>query len=254
MIKGMPPFLSVIIPSYNEQKNLASGVLSKVISYLENQNYTWEVILSDDGSNDGTQQSLEKFAAENPGVRVVKNKHAGKAPTVTAGMLAASGTWCLFSDFDQSTSLSEVEKLLAIAEEGYDVVIGSREIAGAKRDDEPLYRHLMGRAFNLVVQVLAVPGIYDTQCGFKLFSAKATQDLFSRLSVYGNVAERFDAYTGAFDVELLFIARKLHYKIAEIPIHWEHRETNRVSAVKDSLRMFFDIFRIRLAAIRGKYA
>lgn len=254
MIKTMQPFLSVIIPSYNEKKNFASGVLPRVISYLQQQDYSWEVLLSDDGSTDGTVELLQQFASKNPGVRVIENRHSGKAPTVTAGMLAATGSWRLFTDFDQSTPLSEVEKLLAIAEDRYDVIIGSREIAGAKRDDEPFYRHIMGRVFNLVVQILAVPGVYDTQCGFKLFSAPATEDLFSRLSVYGNLAERLDAYTGAFDVELLFIARKLKYKIAEVPIHWEHRETDRVSPIKDSLRMFIDIFRIRLAALLGRYA
>ncbi|MDA1079285.1 MAG: glycosyltransferase family 2 protein [bacterium] len=249
----MQPFLSVIIPSYNEQKNFASGVLDTVLTYLQAQDYTWEVILSDDGSSDGTVELLHAFASKNQGVRVLENKHAGKAATVSSGMLAATGSWRLFTDFDQSTPLSEVEKLLAIARDQYDVVIGSREIAGAQRDDEPFYRHLMGRVFNLVVQILAVPGIYDTQCGFKLFSDRATNDLFSRLSVYGNLAERRDAYTGAFDVELLYIARKMKYKIAEVPIHWEHRETNRVSPVKDSLRMFFDIVRIRFAALRGRY-
>ena len=254
MISTMQPFLSVIIPSYNEKKNFVSGVLSQVVLYLKQQNYTWEVLLSDDGSSDGTVELLQQFASENPGVRVVENKHAGKASTVSAGMLQASGLWRLFTDFDQSTPLSEVEKLLAIAEQKFEVVIGSREIAGAKRDDEPFYRHIMGRAFNLVVQILAVPGVYDTQCGFKLFSARATNDLFSRLSVYGNLTERLDAYTGAFDVELLFIARKLDYKIAEVPIDWEHRETDRVSPIKDSLRMFVDILRIRLAAMLGRYA
>lgn len=254
MIDTMQPFLSVIIPSYNEKKNMSSGVLEQVVSYLGRQEYAWEVILSDDGSSDGTVELLQQFASKNSGVRVLENKHAGKAPTVTAGMLAATGKWRLFTDFDQSTPLSEVEKLLKTARDNYDVVIGSREITGAKRDDEPFYRHLMGRVFNLVVQVLAVPGIQDTQCGFKLFSDCASDDLFSRLSVYGNLAERLDAYTGAFDVELLYIARKLHYNIAEVPIHWEHRETDRVSPIKDSLRMFVDIFRIRLAALLGRYA
>jgi len=253
-MSSMKPYLSVVIPSYNEQKNIAVGVLSRVISYLKLQSYTWEVILSDDGSTDGTLDELYRFAAAQQNVIVVANKHAGKAATVAAGMLAATGVWRLFTDFDQSTPLSEVEKLLLVAKNKHDLIIGSREIQGAKRDDEPFYRHLMGRVFNLVVQIMAVPGVYDTQCGFKLFSERATIELFSRLWVYGNLTERADAYTGAFDVELLYIARKQGYKIAEVPIYWEHRETDRVSPIKDSLRMFFDILRIRLAALRGKYA
>lgn len=247
------PFLSVIIPSYNEMKNLKRGVLAEVAEYLKKQKYTWEVILSDDGSADGTITELEAFAKKHPGFRVLKNKHAGKSPTVQAGLLAATGQWRLFTDFDQSTPLAEVEKLLAFDETGYEVMIGSREIAGARRDAEPWYRHLMGRGFNLAVQILAVPGIQDTQCGFKLFSARATEVLFNSLVVYGQQKERQDAFTGAFDVEVLFLARKTGFKIKEVPILWKHNETDRVNPVKDSLRMLFDIIKIRVAYLLGQY-
>lgn len=247
------PFLSVVIPSYNELKNLKRGVLDDVHKYLKAQDYTWEVILSDDGSTDGTVDELEAFAQRHPGFRVLKNKHAGKSATVKAGLLAADGEWRLFTDFDQSTPLSEVEKLFVYARQGYDVLIGSREIKGAKRDKEPWYRHLMGRGFNLAVQVLAVPGIQDTQCGFKLFSAPAAERLFTSLVVYGQQKERQDAFTGAFDVEVLFLARKLGFKIKEIPILWLHHDTDRVNPIKDSLRMLFDIIKIRLAYVAGKY-
>jgi glycosyltransferase involved in cell wall biosynthesis len=249
----MTPYLSVVIPSYNEKKNLSRDVLDQVFAYLTQQNYTWEVILSDDGSTDGTVESLEKYAAKYPHVTVLKNIHAGKAPTVKAGMLAAKGSWRLFTDFDQSTPLPEIEKLLPLAKQGYQVVIGSREIAGAKRDEEPLYRHMMGKGFNLVVQLLAVPGIHDTQCGFKLFSGQAAS-LFDKLVVYGEQQSRKDAFTGAFDVELLFLARKHGFKIKEVPIVWIHNETDRVNPIKDSFRMFRDIFRIRLTYLLGKYS
>ncbi len=209
--------------------------------------------MSDDGSTDGTLEKLEEFAKHNPGVRVISNIHAGKAPTVKAGMLAARGEWRLFTDFDQSTPLSEVEKLLSYVPEGYSVIIGSREIAGALRDKEPFHRHLMGKSFNLVVQLLAVPGVRDTQCGFKLFSAEATEKLFNQLVVYGSTEIRKDAFTGAFDVELLYLALKNSYKIKEVPIHWAYNETVRVSPLRDSLRMFRDIVRIRLASFLGKY-
>lgn len=246
-------FLSVVIPSYNELKNLKRGVLNEVIEYLQKQSYKWELILTDDGSTDGTTQALEEFAAKHKGVKVIKNIHAGKSPTVRSGMLAAEGKWRLFTDFDQSTPISEVEKLFKYSEEGYDVVIGSREMVGALRDKEPFYRHLMGRGFNIIVQILAIPGILDTQCGFKLFSDKATEKLFRSLVVYGGQNERSDAFTGAFDVELLFLAKKYGYKIREVPIIWKHNITNRVSPVKDSLRMLRDIIRIRLADFSGKY-
>ncbi|HYD35317.1 MAG TPA: dolichyl-phosphate beta-glucosyltransferase [Vitreimonas sp.] len=247
------PFLSVVIPSYNERKNLERGVLDEVVNYLKKQSYTWEVILSDDGSSDNTLEHLQAFAKKHAQVRVLDNLHAGKGPTVQSGMLAAQGQWRLFTDFDQSTPLSEVEKLMSYATQGYEIVIGSREGSGAHRDDEPWYRHLMGRGFNWLVQLLAVPGIYDTQCGFKLLSSEATTELFSRLHVYGRQQERSDAFTGAFDVEMLFLARKFDYQIKEVPILWKHHETDRVSPVKDSLRMLRDILRVRLADLQGHY-
>jgi dolichyl-phosphate beta-glucosyltransferase len=248
------PFLSVIIPSYNERKNLKRGVLDEVVHYLKKQNYSWEVILSDDGSSDGTAELLDSFAQKNAGVKVLHNVHAGKGPTVQSGMLAATGQWRLFTDFDQSTPLSEVEKLIKYGEQGFDIVIGSREIVGAKRDSEPWYRHLMGKGFNMLVQTLAVPGIQDTQCGFKLFSESATTSLFPQMRVYGRQKERQDAFTGAFDVELLFLARKKSLTIKEVPVHWHHHETDRVNPVKDSIRMLIDILKVRLADLQGKYS
>jgi len=245
-------YLSVIIPSYNEQRNFQRGVLDEVALYLAKQSYTWEVILSDDGSTDGTAQTLDAFASKHPGFKVLHNTHAGKGPTVQSGMLAAQGEWRLFTDFDQSTPLSEVEKLLAFIND-YQVIIGSREIKGATRDKEPWYRHFMGRGFNILVQFLAIPGVYDTQCGFKLFSASAAELLFSRLIIYGRQEERQDAYTGAFDVEALYIARKKGIKVKEVPIFWKHFETNRVSPIKDSLRMLRDIIYMKFLNLAGKY-
>lgn len=249
----MKPYLSVIIPSFNEMKNIERNVLSEVVDYLSKQKYSWEVILSDDGSTDGTIAKLAKFADQYENVRLLKNIHAGKAPTVTAGMLEAKGEWRLFTDFDQSTPISEVEKLFLRSQDGFEVIIGSREMVGSLRDKEPFYRHLMGRGFNILVQVLAIPGILDTQCGFKLFSEKATKALFPKLYVYGEQKARSDAYTGAFDVELLFLANKYNLPISEVPIVWRHNSTDRVSPIKDSLRMLRDIMKIRTADATGKY-
>lgn len=245
-------YLSVIIPSYNEKKNISRGVLDEVAQILNQQNYSWEVILSDDGSTDGTTKFLEEFTQKHKGFKLKRNVHAGKGPTVQAGMLVAQGQWRLFTDFDQSTPLREIKKLLSYTN-SYDVIIGSREIIGATRDKEPWYRHLMGRGFNLLVQMLAIPGILDTQCGFKLFSARAAEVLFSNLIIYGRQKKRRDAFTGAFDVEALFLAKKYNMKIREVPILWKHFETDRVSPVKDSLRMLIDILKIRLTDLRGKY-
>jgi dolichyl-phosphate beta-glucosyltransferase len=250
----MQPFLSVIVPSYNEVENLKRGVIDEVVAYLSTQEFSWELILSDDGSTDGTLQQLHELAKNDARIRVLANVHAGKAPTVSAGMLAARGKWRLFTDFDQSTPISEIELFWQYVEQGYSVVIGSREMVGARRDKEPALRHVMGRGFNMLVQLLAVDGILDTQCGFKLFSAKATTSLFPRLHVYGSQSVRKDAYTGAFDVELLFLAKKARFKIREVPIAWHHNHTNRVSPLKDSFRMLRDIVAIRLADFRGVYA
>ncbi len=246
------PFLSVIIPSFNERNNIQRGVLTQVVEYLRLQNYTYEVILSDDGSSDGSLEQLREFADINPEVRLLANKHAGKGPTVKAGMLAATGQWRLFTDFDQSTPLSELEVFLNYIHE-FDIIVGSREAERAKRADEPLLRHLMGRVFNAIVRLLAVPGMRDTQCGFKLFSAKATEMLFNQLYIYGGAAQIPDAFTGAFDVELLYLAKKNKFSIKEVGVHWSHFASDRVSPVKDSLRMFRDIIRIRLADLTGKY-
>lgn len=246
------PYLSVVIPSYNEKNNLKRDVLDEIVTYLSNQSYTWEVILSDDGSTDGTLDELIEFSNKHNNVHVLANSHMGKGPTVTAGMLKASGEWRLFTDFDQSTPLREVEKLFIHCKD-HDVIIGSREIPGALRDKEPFYRHLMGRGFNFLVRTLAVPKIYDTQCGFKLFSAQATTTLFNQLYIYAGNKIRVDAFTGAFDVELLYLARKNSLSIKEVPILWKHYHTNRVSPVKDSVRMLKDIIKIRIADLLKKY-
>ncbi len=249
------PFLSIILPSYNEAKNFHRNVLDDVYAYLQKQPYSWELVLSDDGSSDGTIELLEKFARGKENIAILKNAHAGKGPTVTKGMLAATGKYRLFTDFDQSTPLSEVVRALdCLRSDESDIVIGSREVRGALRAKEPFHRHLMGRGFNLMVQLLAVPGILDTQCGFKLFSQRATEMLFPSLVIYGQDQQRSDAYTGAFDVELLFLARKKGLKVTEMPVQWAHFESDRVSPIKDSLRMFRDIIRIRIAWLTGQYA
>jgi hypothetical protein len=252
MKKKSTIFLSVIIPSYNEKDNLKRGVLEQVHHYLKEQDYPYEVILSDDGSTDGTLEELQKFAHRHQHFQVIANDHAGKGPTVASGMLQATGDWCLFTDFDQSTPLNEIEKLWPSTTD-HEVVIGSRAAQGAKREREPIHRHVMGVGFNLLVQLLVLPGILDSQCGFKLFSAKATKILFSKLYIYARHPKITDAFTGAFDVEVLFLARKKNFDIAEIPVLWKHRHSDRVAPIKDSFRMLRDIIKIRLADIAGHY-
>lgn len=252
MDNNMSTYLSLILPSYNEMKNIKRGVLNEVYDFLKEYPQTWELILSDDGSSDGSKIALKEFAKRDERIKFLENPHRGKGPTVSAGMLAAQGKWRLFSDFDQSTPLKEIYSLLKYSDQ-YQVIFGSREIIGAQREKEPFYRHLMGRVFNLVVQILAVPGMLDTQCGFKLFSQEATEALFPKLHVYSGKKERRDAFTGAFDVELLYLAKKYKFKIREVPVLWQHHATNRVSPLKDSFLMFLDIVRIKIADLSGKY-
>ncbi|MBI4215556.1 MAG: glycosyltransferase family 2 protein [Parcubacteria group bacterium] len=247
------PFLSIVIPAYNESDNLNKGVLDDADDYLKSKKYDWEVIVVDDGSTDGSAEKISSWIKSHPGWNLVKNTHQGKAASVKTGVIKSKGDYILFTDFDQATPLSEVEKLIPFIKRCYQIVIGSREVKGSQRLDEPWYRHLMGKVFNFAVQIIAIGGIHDTQCGFKLFTNQAAKDLFNSLVVYGNGIEK-QAFTGAFDVELLFIAQKRGHKIAEVPVSWHHVKTNRVNPVRDSVRMFLDLLKIRLADLTGKYS
>lgn len=246
------PHLSVIIPAYNEEPNFKKGTIDEVPRYLSKQPYTWEVFIIDDGSDDKTAELAEDFAKKHKNIRVIKNPHQGKAETVKTGVKDAKGELILFTDFDQATPISEIEKLLPFFPT-YDIVIGSRQLPGAKREKEPIYRHLMGLGFNLVVQAVAVKGIWDTQAGFKCFKADVAKELFGALKVYGVGKKVKGALVTAFDVELLFLAKKRGYKIKEVPIIWHHVATSRVSPIKDSLRMFRDVLRVRMNDLQGIY-
>lgn len=244
--------LSVVIPAYNEEPNFKKGTMDQVPEFLKKQSYTYEILIVDDGSDDETANLAEKFAKRNENVRVIKNPHQGKAATVKTGVEEAEGELILFTDFDQATPIAEVDRLLPLFSD-YDIVIGSRQLPGAKREKEPFYRHLMGLVFNLVVQVIAVRGIWDTQAGFKCFKSEVAKELFGELKVYGKNKTVKGALVTAFDVELLFIAKKRGYKIKEVPIEWHHVATTRVNPIKDSIRMFRDVLKVRLNDIRGVY-
>ncbi|OGD85750.1 hypothetical protein A2164_01920 [Candidatus Curtissbacteria bacterium RBG_13_35_7] len=246
------PYLSVIIPAYNEEPNFKNGCIDEVPKYLSKQDYSSEVLIVDDGSSDQTAKLSENFAKKHKNIRVVKNPHQGKAETVKTGVQQANGELILFTDFDQATPLSEIEKLLPFIDK-FDIVIGSRQLPGAKREKEPFHRHLMGLVFNLIVQFIAVRGIWDTQAGFKCFRASVAKELFSKLKVYGQSKKVQGALVTAFDVELLFLAKKNNYKIKEVPIIWHHVATSRVNPLKDSLRMLRDVIKVRLNDLRGVY-
>ncbi len=247
------PHISVIIPAYNEEPNFKKETVDEVAKYLAAQSYPYEILIVDDGSEDNTAALGDKFAKKYDNIRIIKNPHQGKAETVKKGVEEAKGDYILFTDFDQATPIKEVEKLMPFFPE-YDIVIGSRQLPGAKREKEPLHRHIMGLVFNIIVQIIAVRGIWDTQAGFKCFKGDVAKNLFGELKVYGKGKKVHGALVTAFDVELLFIAKKHKFKIKEVPIIWHHVATSRVSPLKDSLRMFRDVVRVRLNDLRGIYS
>lgn len=236
------PELSVILPAYNEQARLPY-TLQQLEEFSRGRGLRAEFIVVDNGSHDATsavtQQAMERFK----GLRLIRTDRRGKGLAVRTAMLQARGAVRIFADADLSWALEDLVRFHEIASTRADVVIGSREGAGARRVGEPSYRHLMGRAFNSVVQSLAVPGIEDTQCGFKAFRSEAAEAIFQR--------QRIEGF--GFDVEVLFLARHLGFHVESVPLRWEHKENSRVHPVRDSIAMVWDVIRVRLAAKRGQY-
>ena len=239
----LPPLLSIIMPAYNEEERIGESVTG-VLAYLDRQPFTWEVIVVDDGSGDRTREVVEDVGRvlEAP-VRVIPAPHGGKGWAVRRGMLAASGAYRFMADADMAMPIEQIDRFLDRMKEGHDVVIGSRQVEGARRFDEPPGRHLRGRVFNWLVRLLAVRGFYDTQCGFKCFTGAAAEALFGAMSTDGF----------GFDVELLYLAKKRGLSIVEIPIDWRHHPSSRVSPMRDSFVMLKDIIRIRLRGLAGGY-
>lgn len=242
------PHLSVVIPAWNEQRRLPA-TLEQVLAYLAGQPYSSEVIVADDGSDDDTAAIAEGY-----GVRVLRCDHRGKGFAVRAGALAASGDYLLLCDADLAVPIEEWPKLAARLDAGDDVAIGSREGSGALREGEPWYRHMMGRVFNLIIRTVAIGGIQDTQCGFKALTHAASDDLFRRVRIYSDDAPvvQGGAVT-AYDVELLFLAFRYGYRVAEVPVIWHYGTETKVNPLVDTLRCLRDVLRVRWNALRGMY-
>jgi len=242
--------LSIVISAYNEENNLKAGVLETVSDYLINKEYSWEVIVIDDGSTDNTALVVEKFADKNEGFSVFREPHRGKAGGVIAGMLRANGEVVLFTDMDQATPINQLEKVLPKFDEGYDIVIGSR----SGRKGAPLVRKIMAYGFMLLRTVILRLPYKDTQCGFKAFNKKAAKNIFRRLQVFkGKQAVKGASVFAGFDLEILYIARKLKLKVIEVPVSWRHKGTVRVSPLKDSWEGFRDMMKVRFNAMKGLY-
>ena len=236
------PFLSIIIPAHNEANRLPPS-LEKIDAFLAGQAFTSEVVVVENGSSDGTLAIAESFKTRMPALKVIHEDRRGKGLAVRRGMLEAAGEYRFFCDADLSMPIEQVLRFLPPELDLVDVAIGSREVAGSRRIDEPGYRHLIGRVFNTMVRWMVLPGLQDTQCGFKCFRGEIAEKVFPLQTLTGM----------SFDAEVLFIARKLGYRITEVPIDWTFNADSRVRLVQDSLRMAFDLLEIRLKSARGRY-
>ena len=233
MTASKQPHLSIVIPAYNEESRIGP-TLRRIEEYLSPKVYPWEVIVVDDGSTDGTVSAAREAS---PRSKVLPNDgNRGKGYSVRRGALEARGDVILFSDSDLSAPIEELGKLQKAIAEGADVAIGSRALPDSDiQIHQPFYREGMGKMFNLFVRLLVFPGISDTQCGFKAFTREAAREIFER--------QILDGF--AFDVEILYIARRLGYTVEEVPVIWRNSADTKVGALRHSLQMFLDILKIR---------
>ncbi len=233
----MPPVpveLSVVIPAYNEARRLGS-TLDRIAAYLGGRGVGHEIVVVDDGSTDGTAELVATHPA--PGLRLIRRpENRGKGAALRAGVAAAGGARVLLTDADLSTPIADLERLEPRLAAGADLVLGSRAARGARIDrHQPLYRELMGKTFNKIIGLLGVRGIADTQCGFKLLSGAAARDLFPRLTIDGF----------AWDVELVWLARRRGFRVEEVGVSWADSADSRVHPVRDAAAMLRDVVRLR---------
>ncbi|HEX3355030.1 MAG TPA: dolichyl-phosphate beta-glucosyltransferase [Terriglobales bacterium] len=239
------PAYSIVIPAYNEGARVGA-TLERVLAYVAERGWDAEVIAVNDGSRDNTSDIIRGYAEKNPRLHLLENPgNRGKGYSVRNGMLHAHGETLLFSDADLSSPIEEAEKLLAALHAGADIAIGSRWLrSDLQTQRQPLYRQLFGRVFNLLLRIILGLRFKDTQCGFKAFTRRAAQTIFPRQRI-----ERW-----GFDPELLYLAKKFHLKVVEVPVAWAHAEGTRISPLRDGTRMFLEMLKIRWNAISGKYS
>ncbi len=233
------PSLSVVIPAFNEAAVIGDTV-EQIRTCLSSQPWTWDVRVVDDGSSDATAAIVERLARDDARIVLQREPHRGKGGAVKAGLLAARGQYRFLCDADLSMPVRELSRFLPPQLTGADVAIGSREGPDARRVGEPWWRHGVGRVFNLAIRMLALPGIADTQCGFKMFTAAAVETIFPATTLQG----------WAFDVEVLAIARARGLRIVEVPIEWHYRRRSQLSVSREAGRMLLDVMRVRARARR----
>lgn len=236
-------YLSVVIPAYNESKRITK-TLKSIDSYMRGVDYDYEIVVVNDGSKDNTSEVVNGLLSEIKNLRFIDNeKNKGKGGVVRQGMLEAKGDIRLFTDADDSTTMDHFEKMRPFFERGYDVVIGSRAVKGAKLDPpQPLVRRIPGKMGNIFIQLMVLPGIWDTQCGFKAFTAKATEKIFALSGISG----------WGFDIEVLALAKALGFKIKEIPVHWKNDLGSKVGA-SAYLQVLQETIKIRLKLWKDGY-
>lgn len=246
--------ISFVIPCYNEELNLQKGVLDKVGTYVKHNPNIYEVIIVDDGSSDRSAEIIKKrYLKEFPKFRLLENKHGGKALAVVSGIRSAKGDYVVFIDMDLATPIEETDKMIEEFKQGHHVVIGSRQ---TRRQGAPFLRQLQAKGFMFIRDLMIdLQGVTDTQCGFKGFSKEAAIKIVDRFRVFTPERHVQGASVSAgFDLELLYLARTLGYKIIQIPVEWRHVESKRVSFIKDSIETLVDIAKIKKYEIMGKYS
>lgn len=247
------PSQTVIVPAYNESFRIERS-LRTILEYLEKQDYSADVMLVDDGSTDDTAAAARSLVSRYSNLSVHSIPHAGKAAAVLYGLEHATGSLILFTDADLATPITYLGEFREAVTNGADVVIGSREGKTASRVGEPAFRHLMGRGFNALVRVLLLPDIHDTQCGFKLFTARARDEILPRLRLYRGQDGDFETpKVTAFDVELLVVARRLGLETVVIPVTWTFGERSKVNPVGDTITNFSDVAHVKWNDLRGRY-
>jgi len=245
---------SIVIPAYNEEAGITSA-LTQVVNFMKNFSSSYEVIVVDDGSEDETAGKVESYAKDYSEIKLRKNPHKGKGFAVRTGVLDSVGKYVLMIDADMATPIEELKRLMVwIKDSDFDIAIGSREGIGAERRNEPFYRHLMGRIFNLIVGILVIPGIKDTQCGFKVFKGNVAREVFRRLVLFGPDTPKTKVpRVTAFDVEVLVVAKRLNYSIKEVPIKWNFVPSQRVPPLRASIDNFMDVMKIKWNDLQGEY-
>lgn len=245
--------ISLIIPCFNEEANLQKGVLDKIGNYTKNNSMFTEVIIVNDGSTDRSREIIKnRYLPQFPKFRLITNSHQGKAYAVISGIISSKGDYAMFSDIDLATPIEEASKLIHEAKLGYDIVIGSRN---KKRAGAPIFRKIMAFG-SLVVKslLLGLHKIKDTQCGFKLFKTKAALDIIEKLQVFKvQKGVKGSSVSAGFDMEFLFLAEKMKYKIREVSVIWRHVETKNVNFIKDSIESLRDILKIKYFYLTGRY-